>query len=98
MLPVVVQQLGQLHPLLWAHPGAVFVVGNLEMQVSELIQLWDYVEEVVQHVTCRRMQQHSLLHAMLANAMLAYAIGYAIGNLQAGYDPQPHHWYRNPAR
>ncbi len=75
MLPVVMQQLGQLHPLLWAHPRAVLIVGNLEMQIGKLIQFWDNIEEVVQHVTCRSMQQLSHLRAMLANK-----IGY---NLQA---------------
>ncbi|KAA6425981.1 MAG: hypothetical protein FRX49_04356 [Trebouxia sp. A1-2] len=79
-LAFVHKQLGQLHPLLRAHPGAVLVVGNLEMQVGKLIQFWDDIEEVVQHVTWKSMQQHSHLHAMLASGMgydhtqLAYRI------------------------
>ena len=51
MLPVVVQQLGQVYPLLGTHPGAVLVEGHLEVEVGEFVQLWDDIEKVVEHVT-----------------------------------------------
>lgn len=59
LLPVLVQQLGQLHPLLRADPGAVLVEGHFQVQIGKFIQLWDDVQQIVQHVTCRYMM---LLH------------------------------------
>ena len=60
LLPAVVQKLGQFNPLLWAYPGAVLVEGHLEMQIGKLIQLRNHIEQVVQHVTCKR--QNTCLH------------------------------------
>ena len=53
VLSAAVQQLCQLHPLSGTHPGAVLVEGHFQVQVGKLVQLWDNIQQVVQHVTCR---------------------------------------------
>ena len=53
LLPVVMQQLGQVYPLLGANSGAVLVEGDLEMEIGKFVQLWDDIEKVVEHVTCK---------------------------------------------